>query len=83
MIILFLKTDPLNNTYFRLFCLCATVSMVKQLEGECSGSSIGSHYKNRYLLLPCFHEKIKKVVDHAKNLSIVEIHLVGFFVVFF
>lgn len=53
--------------------------MVKHLESECIGSSIGSHYKNRYLILPCFHEKIKKVIDHAENLSIVEIYLVGFF----
>jgi len=86
MIILFLKTNPLNNTYFRLFCLCATVRMVKKLEGEYIGSSIDSHYKNRYLLLPCFQEKIKKVVDHTENLSIVEIYLVGFvssFVPFF
>ena len=82
MIILFLKTNPLNNTYFRLFCLCATVSMVKKLEGEYIGSSIDSHYKNRYLLLPCFQEKIKKVVDHTENLSIIEIYLVGFFCLF-
>ena len=52
--------------------------MVKKLEGEYIGSSIDSHYKNRYLLLPCFQEKIKKVVDHTENLSIVEIYLVGF-----
>lgn len=82
MIILFLKTDPLNNTYFRLFCLCATVSMVKKLEGECIESSIDPYYKNRYLLLPCFQEKIEKVVDHTENLSIVEIYLVFSFFVF-